>query len=608
MAGNGAAMPLRGFPFTFGIFLLLGIQPLADCRPNFRPIGRVVRSIRRVVPSLSGRRLHCIKPWVSTAGVDYKEDPRFIHFKSQALRNLSRRYPAQQTEALIRPLLKYGPQLEDRDFGFLIKSAGISGLLDLSSEILESALNHGKANTIMYNTAISSCRPGGHMEKALSLYQSMQDNSFEPDTATYVTLIGVCDVNADADGAASLLSEMQTRNIARDSSLYRGAISVFCRTNQWMSAKGLLDEMQENNILPEASMVNQVIDNCLKNASDPAISTAMKLLDFSSKNYKWDADSYSLAIAVEVKARNPMKAIEYFEETPRKNHRCYTAVLKAYNALPCAEVWETALSIFEEMELKHLKRTHVTYNLIIGILGNAGLWRKALNIFNGMGRSGLEPNLFNYVTVMSAIAKYGKWETSLRLMDQMESVGIKPQLRVYNTVIRALGRSKGESGKSTWEKALSVMAKMEKEGIKPSEISYIELIRMWAANGLWQRALNTLEDLKKDNHVHKDTGILVQSYNGALRSCFKAKQWEKASELLEKMDAERVNRNKYTYEFLVAGYSDNGQWSKAVQIIEGLRESGMNPTDSMLMNVVEALEKSGQKALATMYYEESLKM
>eukprot|EP00466_Bigelowiella_natans_P000633 jgi/Bigna1/125979/aug1.1_g687 len=523
----------------------------------------------------------------------------FHHLKTQTFRNLTidRQQPPEQIQALIRPLLDYKDELSERELGFLIKAAGLNGLRDLADEILELARREGKANVITYNTAISTMRADGDVPRAVALLEKMIADETEPNAGTYVTILGACENACDAKQAEALLKDLEVRNVLKDISVYRGALNVFAKTGDWKNCVQILREMDERDdpnaaaggVLPDEAVYNQVIEACMRHGKAEGLKIAEALLEeFEEKGLRWNEDTYAQGIQLLTRTGAVTQAINLFEEAPYRTTGIYNAVLKAYSAQKRnGMAWEAALGVFSDMlaaaeagwvdkgrKERVVKPTHVTYNLITGILGGAGKWQIALQLFDdSMPSMKVRPNAYNYVSILSAVSRYGMWETSLDLLNRMQQdkSGVKPVTAAYNSVIRAIARAPREGTKrkremDTWQHGVVLLEDMSRRRVQRDAICMVESIRMFGAYGQLGRALDVLQDFEANEKFRSDRMRRTHAYNAALEASFLSFNWQQALRVVQQMNALKVEDNFYTYETMVSGLSVNAQWERAVQV------------------------------------------
>mmetsp|Transcript_4838 Transcript_4838/g.9473 ORF Transcript_4838/g.9473 Transcript_4838/m.9473 type:complete len:643 (-) Transcript_4838:229-2157(-) len=546
-------------------------------------------------------------------------DPGFHSYKAHAFRNLSSRgVKVDAVEEGIRNMIAHSAHLEDKEFGFLVKTAGLSGLYDLSREVLDSATQNGKANTITYNTAISACRANKDLSGAMSIFEDMLQRGIEPNAITYVVLLNVCGMTNSADHAVRLLDDMEQRGIKRDGGVCKSATMAFSRIGDWRRAVQFLTEMEDSGVLPDEHTYDAVISACIKHGKKEGIRMALELLDgYEAAGLRWGSTTYANAIMALARSGKAGDAIEMFRTMPvKKTYPVYNAVLRAYDALPSSRrgVWQDALRVFEAMHAKDVKRGPVNYNIVLNVLGEAKQWQRALRVFNEMPEEGTKPNSYNYVTVISAVAKSGQWEKTLELLNRMETQGVESSLWAFNAHLRALSRAAANpnNNSTVWEQGLRVVDMLEERGLMPTPITYVELIRLFSADKKWEMALEFLDLYESDTDaieagktIADSQNLLTQAYGAAIDSCFKNGLWERALQLASRMSKKGVEQNQYYRELMLRGLASSRQWAQAVEKFEEMKKT-VKPTEAMFVSVVSALEKAGKKKMATKYYEMSL--
>jgi pentatricopeptide repeat domain-containing protein 1 len=82
----------------------------------------------------------------------------------------------------------------------------------------------------------------------------------------------------------------------------------------------------------------------------------------------------------------------------------------------------------------------------------------------------------------------------------------------------------------------------------------------------WKKALQLLEEMQA-----KGVEPNVITYNATISACEKARNWAKALQLLEEMQAKGVEPNVITYSATISACGKGGQWEKALQLLEEMQ-------------------------------------
>jgi pentatricopeptide repeat domain-containing protein 1 len=79
-----------------------------------------------------------------------------------------------------------------------------------------------------------------------------------------------------------------------------------------------------------------------------------------------------------------------------------------------------------------------------------------------------------------------------------------------------------------------------------------------------------------------------------ISACAQARNWKKALQLLEEMQAKGVEPNVFTYNATTSACEKGGQWEKALQLLEEMQAKGLEPNAITCSATTSACEKGGQ--------------
>jgi len=122
--------------------------------------------------------------------------------------------------------------------------------------------------------------------------------------------------------------------------------------------------------------------------------------------------------------------------------------------------------------------------------------------------------------------------------------------------------------------------------LRPDEISYNAVIGAFASSGRWKEALDLLDELCS-NEPHIEPNIYI--YTNAMRACAKAGQTSRALQLLETVKQKGLPVDSYCYTAVIDACSKGKQWKKALQLFDEMEEKGIVPTQVTYSVTISAL-------------------
>ena len=139
-----------------------------------------------------------------------------------------------------------------------------------------------RPNTITYSSLISACAAGSRLDKALQVYDEMQEAGLQPDHITYSTLISAYEKAGDFAEALALLDKLHETGGAASADTYTKIMQYLAGKQLWNRALEVFLELQVAGILPfHFSLPHARVSSC------PAILTpAMVVLNFQHQTLR----------------------------------------------------------------------------------------------------------------------------------------------------------------------------------------------------------------------------------------------------------------------------------------------------------------------------------
>ncbi|CAI5467807.1 unnamed protein product, partial [Closterium sp. Yama58-4] len=165
------------------------------------------------------------------------------------------------------------------------------------------------------------------------------------------------------------------------------------------------------------------------------------------------------------------------------------------------------------------------FNALISSLARAGQWQLALSVFSQMKTLGIRPDHFTWSGLASALARAGEFDRAMALFEHMgEREGLQPTLVVCNCALLACQH------KAKWQRALQLLWRMERMGVQADVRSYSMVIRTCELAGGWLSAL---------------------SHGCALLACQHKAKWQRALQLLWRMERMGVQADVWSYSMVI---------------------------------------------------------
>jgi len=481
-----------------------------------------------------------------------------------------------------------------------------------------------QSNIAAYNNLMNI---SGSYDKALMLFQEMNNVEIQPDVISYSILIKLSN---DFETGMRLFEEMNNEKIKSDSVVYNTLINI---SNNFNKGLELLNKMQENGVSPDIYTLNTLLrlsDNFEKGESfytninilgikqdnitvrslfglPGDFNRKLKLFEeMKSEGIKPDTSTYAFIIHVSDDLEKGMELLEQMKKEGIKPDASVYGTLinlskdvdkgmellnqmKQEGIKPDASVYGTLINLSKDVDkgmelLNQMKQEAVEPDLkVYGTLINlSNDFDKGQGLFNQAIEEGLKPDVEMYGTLINLSNDFDKGKG---LFDQMIEDGLKPNVRNYGALINC---------SDDFDKGIELLNQMKKNGIEPNIPIYGTLINLSndfdKGKDLFNQAIE--EGLKPNNEIY---GTLINRSN----------DFDKGMELLNQMKKEGVEPSASTYGTLIKLSNDV---DKGMKLLNQMKNEGIkadNPIYGTLISISKNFDKG--KELIDQMIEEGIR-
>lgn len=176
---------------------------------------------------------------------------------------------------------------------------------------------------------------------------------------------------------------------------------------------------------------------------------------------------------------------------------------------------------------------------------------------------------------------------ALEKFHEMRKSGIRPDQVTYTSVLCSCEKS------SRWGEAAAIIEEAHSKGFVAPPSVYYELLLHYAEQGAHDPALNlfiTMQMADVEPDVHTCRALMSALCNG--------RQDSMVLDLLNSMEHSGILVDLETYNLALKTLAKAGRWEAAIQVLEGIRRAGLEPSKESAEAVAEACEAAGEDALA----------
>ncbi|XP_020272079.1 pentatricopeptide repeat-containing protein At1g10910, chloroplastic [Asparagus officinalis] len=328
-----------------------------------------------------------------------------------------------------------------------------------------------------------------------------------------------------------------------------------------------------------------------------------QVFDWMLKNENVNFASYSSFIKYMGISRNPLKALQVYNNIPDKSMKINVSVCNS--VLGCMVRngrFESSIKLFDQMKDDGLSPDLVTYSSLLGgctklkqgycramqlvnelkdnglrmdgvIYGNLlaicasnNLYEEAEVLFQQMKNEGYTPNLFHYSSLLNAYSEDGNYEKAELLIKEMKSLGLQPNKVILTTLLKVYAKG------GLFEKSRVLLAELEALGYAKDEMPYCLLMDNLAKAGHIHEAKTIFAEMKEKNV--KSDGY---SYSIMLSALCRSGLLQEASLLAKDFEANYGMYDLVTLNTLLRVYCNTGDMDSAMQTLRKMDELSISP-------------------------------
>ncbi|CAO0800198.1 unnamed protein product [Mucor circinelloides] len=356
--------------------------------------------------------------------------------------------------------------------------------------------------------------------------------------------------------------------------IYNSMLVAHARHGDLNSAKIFYDKLREHDLYPDGDAYGSLLA-CNANSTTDESTDALAIYEESRKhNVRPTVYLYNVILSKLAKCRKIEPVLRLFNEMKQlgvtPNSITYASVISA--CIRCSSE-SRAAQYFQEMisSPKYQPRIGAYNSMIQFYVQQKPNREKALEYYNLSKQFNLKPSLHTYKLLMEAYANIPAYDmlTAHKLLTEMNKRhGYRPSAGHYATLIRSYGCLHRDV-----QSAVAVYKEMQKAGIKADETVYQAMMNTYIDNN----DMNSAQEIYKDM-LKQGTKSSAYIENLFIAGYGAQGQLDKAEHVFNSMsDSGDLVREPSTYEAMAKAYVENGEKTKAVQVVQQMRSRDFPP-------------------------------
>jgi pentatricopeptide repeat protein len=224
--------------------------------------------------------------------------------------------------------------------------------------------------------------------------------------------------------------------------LYTTLIKAYTKVKNLDMAYDVYNQMlSDDKVLPNIIIHNAMLDCCVecndvKKMDEIYESIKDKANEDDENNPQPDLITYSTVIKGYARNKNMEKVFDIYQflntnSTFQMDEVIYNSILDG-----CAKTQnlEKALTVYEDMQKNGVKRSNVTYSILVKLYANNKMEDKALQVLDEMIKNNIRPGIIVYTCLIQTCLKGKRFEQAVYLFEALKKDGLNPDHVLYNTI------------------------------------------------------------------------------------------------------------------------------------------------------------------------------
>lgn len=317
-------------------------------------------------------------------------------------------------------------------------------LIDKAEKVFVEMKQLGVApSKITYAIMIKGYGQVYNLEKAFAVFEEMKLANIPANEIIYGCLLNACVRCNNNEKVTQVYKEMRANDLDMNIVLYTTLIKAYTKSKNLGLAREVYEAMlKDEKVSPNIVIHNAMLDCCVECNDIKAMNeyyTSIREKAINDENHPQpDLITYSTVIKGYARAKDMEKVFDIYQFL-KANTNDFQLDEVIYNSIldGCAKTgnFDRALSAYDDMVKNNIKRSNVTYSILIKVYANNKMEDKALQLLEEMVANNIKPGIIVYTCLIQTCLRSKKFDQAIRLFEALKKDNLHPDHVLFNTVV-----------------------------------------------------------------------------------------------------------------------------------------------------------------------------
>ncbi|KAG0469723.1 hypothetical protein HPP92_015808 [Vanilla planifolia] len=439
----------------------------------------------------------------------------------------------------------------------LVLRHGFESELHVGNSLIDMYAKHGnmdnadlifktmpEINVVSWNVMISGYGQNGDANKAIEMWQLMQQSHFEADEVTYISLLSSCVKSGDTETATQFFYKMNSPSVAS----WNALLSVYSQNEWHKEGIELFRKMLFLNAEPNRTTFAVVLSSC----SGTGLLEYGKQLHASSVRYMLHEDMFVSSGLVDMysKCGHIDAARRVFDGMCERDVVSWNSMIAAFSR---HSLDKECFSFFKLMREDHMSPTESSYASLANCCARLSSLPQGRQIHAQILKDGYDADVYVGSSLIDMYTKCGFIVEARRFFDSMPTKNIVS----WNEMIH------GYAQNGYGEEAIVLFEYMLRSKEKPDAVTFIGVLTACSHCGFVDEGIKFFDSMKNEHGIEP----LADHYTCILDALGRAGRLSEAKLLLDRMPC---NDDPIVWEVVLASCVVHGDISLGTRAAEEL--------------------------------------